>query len=66
MKVLDDSDEIQALHALWMGLCLKVEAHALTENRANNIFENARESLLYFINEAHRKGRLKQNEEGVL
>ena len=37
-----DSDQIAAIHALWIGLCVKVEAHNLTTNRANRIFEDFR------------------------
>ena len=35
-----DSDVLAAIHALWIGLCMKVEAHTLTTNRAQTIFEN--------------------------
>jgi hypothetical protein len=35
-----DSDAIAALHALWIGLCAKVEAHNLTTTRANKIFDD--------------------------
>lgn len=41
-----DSDAIAALHALWIGLCSKVEVHSLTTSRANKIFENFREALI--------------------
>ena len=41
-----DSDPIAAIHALWIGLCAKVEAHTLTTIRANRIFENFRSALL--------------------
>ena len=34
------SDVVDALHGLWIGLCLKVEAHTLTTQRANKIFED--------------------------
>lgn len=41
-----DSDAIVALHSLWVGLCLKVEDHTLTSERANDIFENFRWRLI--------------------
>ena len=34
------SDVVDALHGLWIGLCLKVEAHNITTERANKIFED--------------------------
>ena len=53
-----DSDPIAAIHALWIGLCAKVEAHTLTTSRANRIFENFRSALLDQVeqsNEAEQK-----------
>ena len=41
-----DVDEYQALHALWIGLCLKVETHNLTATRANKIFEGFRWGII--------------------
>ena len=41
-----DSDQIAALHALWIGLCAKVEAKTLTTSRANQIFEDFRAALI--------------------
>ena len=38
--------DFQTLHALWMGLCLKVQGGGLTEDEADSIFESARETLL--------------------
>ena len=35
-----------ASHALWIGLCLEVEAYALTTERANKIFEDFRWRLI--------------------
>ena len=35
-----DSDAIAAFHALWIGLCAKVEAHNITTERAQTIFED--------------------------
>ena len=35
-----DSDVLAAIHALWIGLCPKVEAHNITTQRANKIFED--------------------------
>jgi hypothetical protein len=34
--------ELQTLHALWMGLCIKVERGDLALEEAMTIFENAR------------------------
>jgi len=36
-------------HTLLIGLCSKVEAHTLTTERANNIFENFRCGLIYGV-----------------
>ena len=41
-----DSDAIAALHAMWIGLCVKVEAHNLTTVRANKIFDDLRAALI--------------------
>ena len=41
-----DSDAIVALHSLWIGLCLKVEDHTLTTERANKIFEHFRWEMI--------------------
>ena len=41
-----DSDAIVALHAMWIGLCVKVEAHNLTTVRANKIFDDLRAALI--------------------
>jgi hypothetical protein len=38
--------DFQTLHALWMGLCMKVKSGGLTEDEAESIFESARETLL--------------------
>ena len=35
-----NSDALAAIHALWIGLCAKVEAHNITTQRANKIFED--------------------------
>ena len=44
-KYPDDKD-IQTLHALRLGLCMKVERGDLSEWEATIIFENARESII--------------------
>lgn len=44
-----DSDVVSALHALWVGLCVQVEMHNLTTERANRIFENFRWGLIESI-----------------
>jgi hypothetical protein len=41
-----DDDVVAALHALWIGLCVKVEAHTLTTERANMIFEDFRWGII--------------------
>ena len=41
-----ESDAVDAIHALWVGLCIKVGAKEITTNRANGIFEQFRNSLL--------------------
>ena len=38
--------DFQALHALWMGLCMKVKSGGLTEEEADGLFERARNTLL--------------------
>lgn len=48
-KILSDNpkdDAIHALHAMWVGLCVKVDAKHLTTNDAQRIFERARESVV--------------------
>ena len=44
-KYPNDSD-LQALHALRIGLCLKIERGDLTVEQATDIFEGAREAIL--------------------
>lgn len=44
-KYPNDSD-IQTLHALRIGLCLKVERGDLTVEQGTDIFENARKAIL--------------------
>ena len=41
-----DDDGAAALHALWIGLCIKVEARTLTTERANMIFEDFRWGII--------------------
>ena len=41
-----DDQEVQVLHALWMGLCFKVEAGDIHLDEAISIFENARHTLM--------------------
>ncbi len=48
-RILEDNrgnDNVQALHALWLGLCVKVEPRQLTVDRANEIFEKARTAVM--------------------
>jgi hypothetical protein len=44
-----DSDIVAALHSIWIGLCVKVEAHSLTTERANKIFEDSRWGIIESI-----------------
>ncbi len=37
---------IQSLHALWLGLCTKVEKHDLTTNQASVIFDSERTRII--------------------
>lgn len=41
-----DSEPLVALHALWIGLCVKVEARQLTTLQANQIFDRFRDALV--------------------
>ena len=41
-----DSEELAAIHALWIGLCLKVEARQLTTLKANKLFKRFRDALI--------------------
>jgi hypothetical protein len=41
-----DNDGIQALHALWLGLCVKVDARQITTSKANEIFNSSRAAFL--------------------
>lgn len=41
-----ESDVVAALHALWVGLCVQVETHNLTTNRAQKIFDDFRWGLV--------------------
>jgi len=48
-----DSEPLAAIHALWIGLCVKVEARQLTTIQANRIFERFRNGLLDLIQQQH-------------
>jgi hypothetical protein len=41
-----DSEPLAAIHALWIGLCVKVEARQLTTTQANRVFEQFRDALV--------------------
>ncbi|MFO7767193.1 MAG: hypothetical protein R6V33_12240 [Pelovirga sp.] len=41
-----DSQSLAAIHALWIGLCVKVEARQLTTIQANQLFERFRKALI--------------------
>lgn len=55
------SDDLHALHALWMGLCVKVESRQLTVDRANAVFERARGALLWSIEREKKQQEGKDN-----
>lgn len=40
------SEPIAAVHALWIGLCVKVKAKQITTNQANRIFEQFRDAMV--------------------
>lgn len=48
-----DSEPIAAIHALWIGLCVKVEMRQLTTTQANLIFERFRAALIEQIQLQH-------------
>jgi len=54
-----DSDALAAIHALWIGLCAKVEAHNITTERANKIFEDFRWGLIESIQAREKKSEKK-------
>jgi len=37
---------VQELHAIWLGLCIKVEKHQLTTNQAEDIFHKAKNKVI--------------------
>ncbi|MFO7813320.1 MAG: hypothetical protein R6V21_10165 [Pelovirga sp.] len=41
-----DSEPLAAIHALWIGLCIKVEGRQLTTMQANRLFERFRDNLI--------------------
>ena len=53
-----EDDEIYALYALRVGLCTMVEAETISTNRAIDIFERMRETLVQYYreNEEQKKG----------
>ena len=50
-----DSDAVAALHAMWIGLCVKVEAHNITTNRAQTIFEKFKSGIIESIKSQEEK-----------
>lgn len=46
LKDNPDSESLAAIHALWIGLCVKVEAQQLTTSQANRIFDHFRDALI--------------------
>ena len=47
--------DFQTLHALWMGLCMKVKNGGLTADEADTVFERARETLIEQRREEQRR-----------
>jgi hypothetical protein len=41
-----NSEPLATIHALWIGLCVKVEARQLTTIQANRLFERFRDALI--------------------
>jgi hypothetical protein len=37
---------LQTLHALWIGLCVKVQHHEITTDQASEIFEHSRQRFV--------------------
>jgi hypothetical protein len=65
-KVLADNpndDSIQALHAMWVGLCLKVESKQITTNNANRIFDRAKEMVIDAAREAKKQQKESEGEK---
>jgi len=59
----EHSHHIQALHALWIGLCIKVEGKQITTNLSNEIFEMMRENVIAIEHtENDRQRRLDYND----
>lgn len=54
VKKYSNDINIQELHALWLGLCIKVKRHELTSNQADIIFSIAQERV---VKEAELKDR---------
>ena len=52
--VADGGDADHALHALWLGLCLKVLQKKITTERAGEIFETARKYAIAAARERER------------
>ena len=41
-----DDTALHTLHALWIGLCAKVQRHEFTTDQANEVFEYVRRSFI--------------------
>jgi hypothetical protein len=52
-----DSQDLQTLHALRLGLCLKVDRQELTVDQATEIFEAARQALLTQLQDQRQPGK---------
>ena len=55
-----DDMEVQALHALRIGLCAKVDKGGITLEQATEIFEGAREAIIQKRKEDQKRERDKQ------
>ena len=52
--------EVQALHALRIGLCVKVDRGGITLDQATEIFETAREAIIQKRKEDQKRGQDRQ------
>ena len=50
-----DSDVLAVIHTLWIGLCAKVEAHNITTERANRIFEDFKWGIIESVKDKKEK-----------
>mgnify|MGYP005856998847 CR=1 FL=1 len=56
-----DSEPLAAIHALWIGLCVKVEAKQLTTNQANRLFDRFRDALVEQVKQQQSESKGKKS-----